>query len=140
MWAGALQISLLKISSKPKNSSALNYKRGLKIPTDDGEEVSAKEFLGLDDIFKKDGDGARKSAYMRLLDNEYFWPQGLNIRKEIEYDDGDFVVYIGDQEVRFPNEKKTEHADVIAAIEDAIAAEVGIWNEGPSSGGRASGF
>ena len=77
---------------------------------------------------------------MRLLDNNYFWPQGLNIRKEIEYDDGDFVVYIGDQEVRFPNEKKTEHADVIAAIEDAIAAEVGIWNEGPSSGGRASGF
>ena len=77
---------------------------------------------------------------MKLLDNNYFWPQGLNIRKEIEYDDGDFVVYIGDQEVRFPNKNRTEHGNVIAAIEDAIAIEVDKWNEGSSSGGRASGF
>ena len=127
--------------SSVEERKALNYKRGLKIPTDDGEEVSAKEFLGLDDIFRKDGDGARKSAYMKLLDNEYFWPKGLNVKKDIEVKDGNFIVYIGEQEpIEFPNENSTKHADVIAAIEDAIAAEVGLWNEGSSSGGRASQF
>ena len=79
---------------------------------------------------------------MKLLDSEYFWPKGLNVNKDIKIDGDDFVVYIGDEEVRFPNKNSTKHGDVIAAIEDAIAAEVGKWNEGSgsSSGGRASGY
>jgi len=81
--------------------------------------------------------GHAKKRYWQWLST---WARAIRRPSDIGYDDGDFVVYIGDQEVRFPNEKKTEHADVIAAIEDAIAAEVGIWNEGPRSGGRASGF
>lgn len=128
--------------SSVEERKALAYKRGLKIPMDDGEEVSAQDFLGLDNKFNYDGgDGKRKTAYMKLLDNNYFWPQGLNVKKDIEVKDGKFIVYIGEQEpIEFPNKGGTRHGDVIAAIEDAIDAEVSLWNEGSSSGGRASQF